>query len=144
MCILLLPDLSHQAWCDADLHKNNSNKDSKSQHFEKFAAEVAQLEASIADLTEQFAAAPSNSEVNAQIEVDETAVRKEHGLKNAQTVPDTVARVEAVQKAVHVLEDSHDANSSLHPGQPLTKYVPRNDSRRGIIDLLEVIEADFT
>ena len=111
--ILLLPDLSHQAWCDADLHKNKNHKDSKSQHFEKFAAEVEQLEASIADLTEQFAAVPSNLEVSAKIEVDETAVRKEHGLLNAQTVPDTVARVEAVQKAVHVLEDSHDANSSL-------------------------------
>ena len=135
---------SHQAWCDADLHKNKNHKDSKSQHFEKFAAEVEQLEASIADLTDQFAAVPSNLEVSAKIEVDETAVRKEHGLLNAQTVPDTVARVEAVQKAVHVLEDSHDASSSLHPGQPLTKYGPRKDSRRGIIDLLEVIEADFT
>ena len=86
----------------------------------------------------------SNSEVNAQIEVDETAVRKEHGLFEAQTISDTVVRVEAVQKAVRVLEDFHDANSSLHQGQPLTKYVPRNDSRRGIIDLLEVFEVDFT
>ena len=90
LCILLLPNLSHQPWCDADLQKNNSNKDSKSQHFEKFASEVAQLEASIADLTEQFAAVLSNSEVNAQIEVDETAVRKEHGLLDAQTISDTV------------------------------------------------------
>ena len=58
---------------------------------------MAQLEASIADLTEQFAAVPSNSEVNAKIEADETAVRKEHGLLNAQTVADTVARVEAIR-----------------------------------------------
>jgi len=43
-----------------------------------------------------------------------------------------------------MLEDFHDANSSLHQGQPLTMYVPRKDSRRGIIDLLEVFEADFT
>ena len=96
LCILLLPDLSHQAWCDADLHKKENNKDSKSQHFGKFAAEVAQLEASIADLTEQFAAVPSNSEVNAKIEADETAVRKEHGLLDVQTITDTVVRVEAV------------------------------------------------
>ena len=78
----MLPDLSHQAWCDADLHKNKNNKDAKPQHLEKFAAEVAQLGASIADLTEQFADVPSNSEVNAKIEADETAVRKEHGLQN--------------------------------------------------------------
>ena len=84
-----MPDLSHQAWCDADLHKNKNNKDSKSQHFEKFAAEVEQLEASMADLTEPFAAVPSNLEVSAKIEVDETAVRKEHGHLNAQTVPGT-------------------------------------------------------
>ena len=57
---------------------------------------MAQLEASIADLTEQFAAVPSNLELNAKIEADETAVRKEHGLLNAQTVPDTVVRIEAV------------------------------------------------
>ena len=76
-------------------HKNKNNKDSKSQHFEKFAAEVAQLEASTADLTERFAAVPSNSEVNAKIEADESAVRKEHSLLNAQTVSDSVARVEA-------------------------------------------------
>ena len=138
-----MPDLSHQAWCDADLHKNKNHQDSKSQHFEKFAAEVEQLEASIADLTEQFAVVPSNLEVSAKIEVDETAVREEYGLLNTQTVPDTVARVEAVQKAVHVLQNSHDATSSLHQGQPLTKYVPRHDSSRGIIDLLEVIEAVF-
>ena len=105
-----MPDLSHQAWCDADLHKNK-NKDSKSQHLQTFASEKAQLGASIAELTEQFAAVPSNSEVNAKIEVDETAVRKEHGLQNAQTVPDTVSRVEAVQRAVHVLEDFHDVLS---------------------------------
>ena len=111
LCILLLPDLSHQAWCDADLHKNKNNKDSKSQHLETFAAEKAQLGASIADLTEQFAAVPSNSEVNAKIEVDETAVRKEHGLLDAQTVSDTVVRVEAVQRAVHVLEDFYDVVS---------------------------------
>ena len=49
------------------------------------------------DLTEQFAAVPSNSEVNAQIEADETAVRREHGLLDAQTVSDTVARVEAIR-----------------------------------------------
>ena len=139
-----MPDLSHQAWCDADLHKNKNNKDSKSQHFEKFAAEVAQLEAGIAVLAEQFAAVPSNLEVNAKIEADETAVRKEHGPLNAQTILDTDARVEAVQRAVRVLEDFHDANSSLHQGQPITNYVPRNDSRRGIIDLLEVFEVDFT
>ena len=108
-----MPALSHQAWFDADLHKNKNHQDSKSQHYENFAAEVEQLEASMADLTEPFAAVPSNLEFSAKIEVDETAVRKEHDLLNAQTVPDTVARVEAVQKAVHVLEDSHDANSSL-------------------------------
>ena len=78
------------------------------------------------------------------LEADETAVGKEHGLLIARTIPDTVARVEAVQKAVHVLEDFHDANSSLHQGQSLTMYVPRNDSRRDIKDLLEVIESDFT
>ena len=65
---------------------------------------MVQLGASIADLTEQFAAVPSNSEVNAKIEADETAVWNEHGPLNAQTIRDTVARVEAVKKAVRVLE----------------------------------------
>ena len=146
----MLPDLSHRAWCDADLHKNKNNKDAKSQHLETFAAEVAQLEASIADLElsqRQFAAVPSNSELNAKIEADETAVRKEHGLLNAQTVSDTVARVEASRGGL-------EGNSRAR-GFPRCHFFlasrsiaheirTRNDSRRGIIDLLEVIEADFT
>ena len=77
------------------LRKNKNNKDAKSQHLETFAAEVALWEASIADVNEQFAAVPSNVEVNAKIEADETAVRKEHGLLNAQTILDTDARVRA-------------------------------------------------
>ena len=43
--------------------------------------------------------------------------------KTSELFLDTDARVEAVQKAIHVLEDFHGANSSLHQGQSLTKYV---------------------
>ena len=34
-------------------------------------------------------------------------------------------------------------HASLLQGQPLTKYVPQTNSNRGIMDLLEVIEADL-
>jgi len=47
--------LEQEAWCDGELHKNKNKRDSKSQQIEKLAAEVAQLEADIADLTEQLA-----------------------------------------------------------------------------------------
>ena len=53
-------------------------------------------------------AVPSNFEVNAKIGADEIAVRKEHGLFNAQTISDTVVRVEAVQRAIYVLKDFYD------------------------------------
>ena len=131
MCLLSLFDLCHQAWCDGELHKNKNKRDSKSQQIEKLAAEVAQLEAHIADLTEQLATLTSNFEAKAKTAADGTAVRKEQ------------SSVEAVQSAIKVLQDFFNADVSLLQGQRLTKYVPQTNSKRGIIDLLEVIEADF-
>jgi len=137
-------EASHKAWCDAELHKNKNKRDAKSQQIEKLAAELAQLEADIEDLTEQLATLASNLEVNAKTAADETAIRKEQSSANAKTISETAAGVEAVQSAIKVLQDFYNADASLLQGQPLTKYVPQNDSKRGIIDLLEVIEADFT
>ena len=131
MCLLLLFDLCHQAWCDGELHKNMNKRDAKSQQIEKFAAEVAQLEAEIADLTEQLATLASSLEVKAKTAADGTAVRKEQ------------SSVEAVHSAIKVLQDLFNADVSSLQGQRVTKYVPQTNSRRGIIDLLEVIEADF-
>ena len=71
MCLLLLFDLCHQAWCNGELHKNMNKRDAKSQQIEKLAAEVAQLEADIADLTEQLATLASSLEVKAKTAADE-------------------------------------------------------------------------
>ena len=71
MCLLLLFDLYHQAWCDGDLYKNKNKIDAKSRQIEKFAAEVAQLEADIADSTEQLATLSSSLEVKAETAADQ-------------------------------------------------------------------------
>ena len=52
--------------------------------------------------------------------------------------------VEAVQSAIEVLQDFYNADVSVSQGQRLTKYVPQTNGNRGIMDLLEVIETDFT
>ena len=40
----MLFDLYHQAWCDAELHKNKNKRDVMSQQIEKLASEVAHIE----------------------------------------------------------------------------------------------------
>jgi len=137
-------EASHKAWCDAELHKNKNKRDAKSQQIQKLTAEVAQLESDIADLTEELATLAANLKVNARTVADETAVREEESARNAQTISETAAGVEAVQNAIKVLQDFYNANDSLLQDHPIEKYLPQNDSKRGIIDLLEVIEADFS
>ena len=100
---------------------NKNKRDVKFQQIEKLAAEVAQLEADIADLTEQLATQASNLE--AKTVADETAMRKKQNSANAQTISQTAARVEAAQSAIKVLQDFYNADASLLQGQALTKHV---------------------
>ena len=95
MCLFLLFDLYHQAWCDGELHKNKNKRDAKSHQIEKLAAEVAQSEADTADLTEQLATLSSSLEVKAKTAVDGTAVRKEQSSANAQTISQSAHEVRA-------------------------------------------------
>ena len=60
-----------------------NKRDAMSQQIEKFAAEVAQLEADIADLTEQLATLASSLEVKDKTAADGTAVRNEQSSVEA-------------------------------------------------------------
>ena len=144
MCLLFLFDLSHQAWCDAELHKNKNTRYAKSQRIERLAAEVAQLQVDITDLTLQLATLTCKLEVNVKTTADETTVRKGQSSTIAQTISEAAAGVEAVQSAIKVFQDFYIAAASLPQRQLLTKFVPQKYSHRGVIDLLEAAEADFT
>ena len=137
-------DLSNQAWCDAELHKNKNTRHAKSQRIERLAAEVAQLHVDIADFTEELATLASKLEVIVKTTADETTVRKGQSSTIAQTISEAAAGVEAVQSAIKVFQDFFIADASLPQCHALTKFVPQKDSHRGVIDLLEAAEADFT
>merc|ERR1719399_1145778 len=143
-----------KGWCDTELTTNKQTRDKKSADIESLKAEIEELTAEIAKLTQDIgdltAAVKELDEAMAKATEDRTASKE----KNQATIKDAKEAQEAVAQALAVLKDFYakaaeaTALAQQTPGEDAPEsfdepYKGMQSEGGGVIDFLEVIQADF-
>merc|ERR1719482_1778081 len=149
-------EADHKAWCDGELKENKLTREAKTEEVNALTAKVDELNAQVAKLTEGIEAHDK-----AMIEIDAamkeaTEVRQKEKAKNEETIADCEAAIEAVESALQILREFYKKAGG---GNALMQQTPADDapasfeneaytgqqgSKRGVIDMLEVIHSDFS
>jgi len=150
-------EADHKAWCDSELKDNKLTREAKTEEVNALTAKVDQLNAQVAKLTEGI-----NEHEKAMGEIDAamaeaTEVRQKEKAKNEETIADCEAAIEAVSSALTILKEFYKkaAGDSLlqskqtpaddaPPSFSNDAYTGQQGSKRGVLDMLEVIHSDFS
>merc|ERR1719277_643767 len=143
-------EAEHKGWCDTELSTNEQTRKEKTEAVETLHAEIDQLQASTAKLTEEI-----SDLTKAVAELDEamskaTKLRQEEKAENAQTVKDAGEAQAAVAQAITVLKEFYakagDATALIQQTPPAifdSPYQGMQSENGGVVGMLEVIESDF-
>jgi len=141
----------HKGWCDTELSTNEQTRKEKTAGVEALHAQIDELEASIAKLTEDIA---SLTQAIADLDsamATATELRNAEKAKNTETIADSKEAQTAVAQALAVLKDfyakSATATSFVQGREDPTifesEYKGMQNSKGGVVGMLEVIESDF-
>jgi cell division septum initiation protein DivIVA len=143
-------EAEHKGWCDTELSTNEQTRKEKTDAVETLHANIDELEASIAKLTEDLRTlAEEVAELTAAM-AKATKLRQEEKAKNTETIKDAEEAEAATQQAISVLKEFYakaaDATALIQ--QPIPEvfdspYKGMQAENGGIIGMLEVIESDF-
>eukprot|EP00421_Protoceratium_reticulatum_P019283 CAMPEP_0168376850 /NCGR_PEP_ID=MMETSP0228-20121227/10528_1 /TAXON_ID=133427 /ORGANISM="Protoceratium reticulatum, Strain CCCM 535 (=CCMP 1889)" /LENGTH=685 /DNA_ID=CAMNT_0008389839 /DNA_START=55 /DNA_END=2112 /DNA_ORIENTATION=- len=145
-------EAEHKGWCDTELSTNEQTRKEKTEAVETLHAEIDQLEASIAKLTEDIATLTKAVAELDQAMATATKLRQEERAANAQTVQDARDAQAALAQALAVLREFYsragEATALLQkqPEAPEifdSPYRGMQGAKGGVIGVLEVIESDF-
>merc|ERR1719181_2527567 len=146
-------EAEHKAWCDSELSTNEQTRKQKTAEAETLHAEIDELEASIAKLTEDMSdASTAIAELDAAM-AKATELRTAEKEKNTETIADAKAAAAAVEKALGVLKDFYakaaEATAFVQQKQKQPEifdeeYKGMGSSSGGVVGMLEVILSDFT
>merc|ERR1719413_234321 len=138
-------EAEHKGWCDTELSTNE-----KTSAVEMLHAEIDQLEASVAKLTEDIS---EQTQAVAKLDADmaeATKLRQEEKATNEQTVKDSQEAQTAVAQALTVLKEFYakagDATAFVQQPAPDifdSPYKGMQAENGGVVGMLEVIESDF-
>merc|ERR1719502_793302 len=141
-------EAEHKGWCDTELSTNEQTRKEKTEAVETLHAEIDELQASIAkltELTEQVAA------IDAAV-AKATKIREEEKAKNTETIKDTAEAQTAVEQALAVLNEFYakaGQATALVQQQPEAPpifdepYQGMGGEAGGVVGMLEVILSDF-
>merc|ERR1719321_2427537 len=150
-------EADHKAWCDSELKDNKLTREAKTEEVNALTAKVDQLNAQVAKLTEGI-----NEHEKAMGEIDAamaeaTEVRQKEKAKNEETIADCEAAIEAVSSALTILKEFYKkaagdsfVQSKQTPADDAPAsfsndaYTGQQGSKRGVLDMLEVIHSDFS
>merc|ERR1719271_2390598 len=101
-------EAEHKGWCDTELSTNEQTRKEKTEAVEVLHAEIDELQASFAKLTEEI-----NELTQAVAAIDEavakaTAIREEEKAKNTETIADAKEAQTADEQALQVLKDFYE------------------------------------
>jgi cell division septum initiation protein DivIVA len=143
-------EAEHKGWCDTELSTNEQTRKEKTDAVETLHANIDELEASIAKLTEDLRTlAEEVAELTAAM-AKATKLRQEEKAKNTETIKDAEEAEAATQQAISVLKEFYakaaDATALIQ--QPIPEvfdspYKGMQAENGGVIGMLEVIESDF-
>merc|ERR1719482_1447551 len=150
-------EADHKAWCDGELKDNKLTREAKTEEVNALTAKVDELNAQVAKLTQGI-----NDHEKAMGEIDAamaeaTEVRQKEKAKNEETIADCEAAIEAVSSALTILKEFYKkaAGDSLLQSKQTPAddapasfsndaYTGQQGSKRGVVDMLDVIHADFS
>jgi len=150
-------EADHKAWCDSELKDNKLTREAKTEEVNALTAKVDELNAQVAKLTQGI-----NDHEKAMGEIDAamaeaTTVRQKEKAKNEETIADCEAAIEAVSSALTILKEFYkkaageellQAKQSPADDAPASfsndAYTGQQGSKRGVLDMLEVIHSDFS
>merc|ERR1719502_2344759 len=141
-------EAEHKGWCDTELSTNEQTRKEKTEAVETLHAEIDELQASIAKLTELTEAVAAIDAAVAKA----TKIREEEKAKNTETIKDTAEAQVAVEQALTVLKEFYakaaeaTALVQQQPEAPEifdSPYKGMQGASGGVIGMLEVIESDF-
>merc|ERR1719189_1316968 len=143
-------EAEHKGWCDTELSTNEQTRKEKTQAVEVLHAEIDQLEASIAKLTEDIGELTAAVAALQADMAKATKLRQEEKAKNEQTIKDAGEAQTAVAQALTVLKEFYakagDATALVQQTPPSifdSPYQGMQSENGGVIGMLEVIESDF-
>jgi len=141
----------HKGWCDQELSTNEQTRKEKTAGVEALHAQIDELEASIAKLTEDMASlTQAIADLDAAM-AKATDLRNNEKAKNTETIADSKEAQTAVAQALAVLKDFYakaaTATSFVQgredPAIFESEYKGMQNSKGGVVGMLEVIESDF-
>merc|ERR1719454_1394553 len=145
-------EAQHKGWCDTELATNEQTRKEKADAVETLRAEIDELGASIATLTEEIAALiKAVAELEAAM-AKATEMRNAEKAKNDETIKDAQEAQTAVAQALTVLKAFYakaaeaTAFVQQQPTPPPifdSPYTGMQGMKGGVVGMLEVIESDF-
>merc|ERR1719506_3045586 len=144
-------EAEHKGWCDTELSTNEQTRKEKTDAVETLHADIDQLEASLAKLSEDITdLTKAVAELDAAM-AKATQLRTDEKRKNAETVQDAEEAQAAVAQALTVLKEFYakaaEATALVQEGaEPEifdSEYKGMQSENGGVVGMLEVIESDF-
>jgi len=146
-------EAEHKGWCDTELSTNEQTRKEKTDAVETLHADIDQLEASLAKLSEEITdLTKAVSELDAAM-AKATKLRQAEKATNTETIKDSEDAQAAVAQALTVLKEFYakagDATAFVQTqtaGEPEvfdTEYKGMGGESGGVVGMLEVIESDF-
>lgn len=136
-------EADHKGWCDTELGANTLTRKEKTDSVETLHAEIDQLEASLAKLTEditKLSAATADSDKGM---AQATKLRNEEKAKNAAAITDAQEAQVAVAQAVTVLKEFYASAGQATSFLQQEPYKGLQAENTGVLGMLEVVESDF-
>jgi len=155
-----LAEADQKKACDGDMDKALASRDDQQLEVEKSATTVSEKTAKVAQLKEDIVTLGQDVADLSKALNEATELRADEKVTNEQTIAEAIEGKAAVEKAKEILTTFYDANAFLQKKAPEDRdgntvkdlapetsfsddYKGKQESSKGIIGLLEVIQSDF-
>merc|ERR1719409_1556043 len=144
-------EAEHKGFCDTELSTNEQTRKEKTEAVETLHAEIDQLQASTAKLTEDIGdLTKAVAELDAAM-AKATKLRTAEKAKNTETISDSQDAQTAVAQALTVLKEFYAkaaeatafVQKKAEPEIFDSAYKGMGSENGGVVGMLEVIESDF-
>merc|ERR1719469_293455 len=142
-------EAEQKGWCDTELSTNEQTRKEKTDAVETLHAEIDELDASNAKLTEDVSElSKAVAELDAAM-AKATSLRQDEKATNTATAKDAGEAQTAVAQALTVLKEFYakaaEATSFVQKAPEIfdSEYKGMQSESGGVVGMLEVIESDF-
>lgn len=141
-------EAGHKQWCDEELKDNKLTREAKTRKTEELSTKIDKLSAEINSLGENIAELKAGEAALLEAIRKYTVERTKERETNEATIKDAKAAQVALNQALDVLKEFYEKAGGaalVQTGQvpELAKYGGQQDSNKGVVGIIEVIQSDF-